>query len=95
MCQVIEQFAFEKGINSNDANLIFLFFSQYLATKIPELRPVIEDVFDNADPQKLQKDICKAIHSLQEQQWKEQFKDFRVAPPHVAYHQTCIGGELF
>ena len=96
MCQLIEQIASDKGINVDDANYIFIFISAHLLSKIPALSQVIEDVFENANEGILQEHINNAIQLIQQQQWKEKFKDCLMPPQTHNYgrHQGG-GGELF
>ena len=93
MCLLIEQLASEKGINVKDANYIFTFITGYLANKIPALNQVIEDVFENAEPNELKEHINKAIELLQQQQWKEKFKGYHMPPQGDVHHKR--GGSLF
>ena len=80
MCRLIEQFAIDKDINVEDANYIFTFISEHLSNKIPALMQVIEDVFENADVNILQEHINKAMQLIQQQQWREKFKDYKMLP---------------
>lgn len=66
MNRILEQIAFDKGITVDDVIDIFVSFSGLLINKIPELKPVIEDVFINSDPDKLNEHIRKMIVLLQE-----------------------------
>jgi hypothetical protein len=91
MCQLIEQLANDKGINVDDANYIFTFISDYLVNKIPALSQVIEDVFENVEAYKLKEDINKAIELIQQQQWKEKFKNYMIPP--LNYTILQIGDE--
>jgi hypothetical protein len=81
MCQLIEQLASDKGINVDHANYIYTFISGYLVNKIPALSQVIEDIFENPETDKLNEHINKAIELIQQQQWREKFKDYMM-PPH-------------
>lgn len=80
MCQLIEKLAHDKGINVDDANYIYTFISGYLVNKIPALSQIIEDIFENAEADKLKEHISKAIELMQRQQWKEKFKDYMMPP---------------
>ena len=80
MCQLIEKLANDKGINVDDANYIYTFISGYLVNKIPALSQLIEDIFENAEADKLKEHISKAIELMQRQQWKEKFKDYMMPP---------------
>ena len=93
MCLLIEQLASDKGINLKDANYIFTFITGHLADKIPALNQVIEDVFENAEPDELREHINKAIELLQQQQWKEKFKNYQMPPQSNVHHKR--GGSLF
>jgi hypothetical protein len=94
MCLLIEKIAADKGINVADANYIFTFISGHLVSKIPALSQVIEDVFENVETDKLQEDIHKAAEAIQQQQWREKFKNFQIPPETYVIHQTG-GGLLF
>ncbi|MEO6290106.1 MAG: hypothetical protein ABIO76_09310 [Ginsengibacter sp.] len=63
---ILEQIATDKGVDVNDVIDIFTRFSTLIINKIPELKPVIEDVFINVDPDKLNEHITKMIVLLQE-----------------------------
>ena len=93
MCLLIEQLAGEKGIDAKDANYIFTLITDHLANKIPALNQVIEDVFENVEPNELREHIDKAIELLQQQQWKEKFKDYVMPPQSSAHYKR--GGSLF
>ena len=80
MCLLIEQLARDKGINVDDAKYIFAFISGHLVNKIPALSQVIEDVFENAEADKLREDVAKAIELMQQEQWREKFKDYMMPP---------------
>jgi len=88
MCQLIEQVANDKGINVDDANYIFTFISDYLVNKIPAFRQVIEDVFENVEAYKIKEDINKAIELIQQQQWKEKFKNYMIPQHNYTILQT-------
>ena len=89
MCKLIEKLANDKGINVDDANYIYTFISGYLVSKIPALSQLIEDIFENAEADKLKEHISKAIELMQRQQWKEKFKDYMM-PPQV--HSSSNSG---
>jgi len=95
MCQLIEKIANEKGINVEDANYIFTIISAHLLSKIPALNQVIEDVFENADESILKEHVSKAIQLIQQQLWKEKFKDCHGLPQTYINHPGYSGGELF
>ncbi len=63
---ILEQIATDKGVDVNDIIDIFTSFSTLIINKIPELKPVIEDVFIIVDPDKLNEHITKMIVLLQE-----------------------------
>jgi len=73
MQQLIEQLAIESGITVDEVNYIFIAISGLLVSKIPPLQQVIEDVFENAEEEKLKEHIGKLIVKLEEQQCKEKF----------------------
>lgn len=45
-CRIIDQPASEKGIVTEDANYIFTAVTSHLATKVPALKQVTHDVFE-------------------------------------------------
>jgi hypothetical protein len=94
MCQLIDQLACDKGINVNDANCIYAFVADYLVTKMPQLKKVIEDIFENADHEQLQEDIGQAVLLIQREQWKEKFKDILMPTQGQVIHASGKG-ELF
>jgi hypothetical protein len=73
MYQIIEQLASDAGITIDDAAYIFTVISDHMINKIPELRQVIEDIFTNADADKLKEHVSKMIILLQ-QQYINKFK---------------------
>lgn len=90
MCQLIDNIANDKGINVEDANYIYKFISGHLSSKIPALGQVIQDVFENADEGVLQEHVNKAIQLIQQQQWKEKFKDY-IMPPQTYFRHRSGG----
>ena len=67
MQQIIELLASDTGIAFDEANYIFIAITNQLVNKIPALQQVIEDVFANADPEKLREHINKLVVLLQQQ----------------------------
>jgi hypothetical protein len=65
MYPIIERLASDTGITIDDANYIFTIISGDLVTKIPPLKQVIEDIFENAEPDQLKEHINKMIILLQ------------------------------
>jgi hypothetical protein len=73
MVQIIQQLSLETGITVDDINNITIAILNLLASKVPAIKQVVEDVFDNVEPDELKRDINKLILMLQEQQCKETF----------------------
>lgn len=73
MYQIIEQLASDTGVTIDDADYIFSVIAGHMINKIPELRQVIEDIFTNADADKLKEHVNKMIILLQ-QQHMDKFK---------------------
>jgi hypothetical protein len=80
MYPIIERLVSDTGITVDDANYIFTAISGDLITKIPPLKQVIEDVFANAEPDKLKEHINKMIVLLQ-QQGMEAYKTWSMPQP--------------
>lgn len=94
MHQLIDQFATKNNISTKDAERIFSFIEECLIKKIPQLKRLIEDIFDNAGDQFLKQHLEEAIREIERQLWKEKFKDYQLpSPPHHAHHED--GGLLF
>ena len=73
MYQIIEQLASDTGVTIDDATYIFTVISEQMISKIPELKQVIDDIFTNADADKLKEHVSKMIVLLQ-QQYINKFK---------------------
>ena len=73
MQQLIEQLAHDAGTTYDETQIIFAAIYSLLITKIPALAQVIEDVFENAEAEKLKTHIRKLIILLEEQQCREAF----------------------
>jgi len=67
MCQIIEQVSSDMGIAVEDATRIFSLFSAFLVSKIPELRQVVNDVFDDVEADILSQHIKKLVSLLEKQ----------------------------
>lgn len=95
MCRIVDELASEKGILPDEANYIFVGITSVLVTKMPELRPVLEAIFEECDEDKLQEHIGKMATMIQEQQWKEKFKHHQML--HLQNHVVIPtgGGILF
>ena len=92
MCRIIDELASEKGILPAEANYIFVGITAVLVTKMPELRQVLEAIFEECDEDKLQEHIGKMAALIQEQQWKEKFKHCQT--PSQAHNIIPAGGGL-
>jgi hypothetical protein len=66
MNNAIEQIAMDNGIAIDEVNTIFTGFSALLASRIPELTQVIEDVLADEEAGKLKEHINKMVILLQE-----------------------------
>ena len=73
MCRIIEQVSNDMGIAVEDATRIFSLFSGFLVSKIPELRQVVNDVFEDVEADILSLHIKKLL-SLLEKQSMDSFK---------------------
>ena len=67
MCQIIEPVSSDMGIAVEDATRIFSLFSAFLVSKIPELRQVVNDVFDDVEADILSQHIKKLVSLLEKQ----------------------------
>ena len=67
MYPIIERLASERGIAPDDVNYIFSGIFDHLVSIVPELKQVIEDVFENAGEEDLKVHINKMIILLQRQ----------------------------
>ena len=77
MYQIVEQLADETGISPDDADYIFSAIAGRLVGKIPALKQVIEDVFANADTEKLKEHLNKLVVLLQ-QEGMDKFKSWQM-----------------
>jgi len=67
MYQIVEQLANDTGVSPDDANYIFTVIAGHLVGKVPALKQVVEDVFTNADAEKLKEHINKLVVLLQQE----------------------------
>jgi hypothetical protein len=100
MLKSIDELANELDISVDNANCVFIAISGLLVAKVPPLKMIIEDVFENADDNTIKEDINKLIVMLQEQQSKEQFANWMISEQNeteIHYHRwnTDAGPELF
>ena len=77
MYQIVEQLASDTGISTDDANYIFTVIAGRLVDKIPALEQVVEDVFANADTEKLKEHLTKLAVRLQ-QEGMDKFKTWQM-----------------
>ena len=77
MYQIVEQLANDTGISTDDANYFFSIIAGHLVDKIPALKQVVEDVFENADPEKLKEHLNKLAVLLQ-QEGMDKFKTWQM-----------------
>ena len=73
---------------------IFAGIKSALIKKVPALKQVIEDVFEEVHEDRLKEHIGKMAVMIQEQQWKEKFKNCMI-PPHSQIIIPTEGGPLF
>ena len=77
MCRLIDRLASEKGLLREDANCVFAFVTEHLINKVPALKQIIEDVFEESEDDKIKADIEKMITPLQ-QKHMERFKTWQM-----------------
>jgi len=94
MCRIIDQLAIEKDIALAEANYIYVGIISAMITKVPALKQVIEDIFEDAHEDRLKEHIGKMASIIQEQQWKEKFKNCMMLPQSEISIPT-EGGSLF
>lgn len=94
MCRIIDELAVKNDIKPADANHIFKDITAVVTQKIPELKDVLEDIFEEADEKKLKDHMAKMASIIQQRQWEEQFKNCMM-PSQQYNRQTEIKGELF
>ncbi|MEP7374278.1 MAG: hypothetical protein ABI675_12860 [Chitinophagaceae bacterium] len=77
MYQIVEQVANDTGITPDDVNYIFSVIAGHLVGKIPALKQVVEDVFANADTEKLKEHLNKLALLLQKEDM-DKFKTWQM-----------------
>jgi hypothetical protein len=93
MNPIIEKIALDKKITYDDAVYILNEISGHLVRKVPALQQVIEDIFDNVEPDLLNEHLNKMI-SLLQQQNIESFKNWRMPPLTTTIRSSGIEGML-
>jgi len=94
MCRIVDELAKKNHIPPADANQIFTGITAIVTQKVPELKDVLEDIFEEADETKLKDHILKMANIIQQRQWQEQFKSCMM--PSQQYNlQPKVKGELF
>lgn len=94
MCRIIDELAVKNEVKPADANHIFADITAIVTQKVPELKDVLEDIFEEADEKKLKEHIAKMASIIQQRQWQEQFKSCQM--PSQQYNlRPSIKGELF
>jgi hypothetical protein len=93
MNTIIEQIVSDKKISYDDAAYILKAISAHLASKVPALQQVIEDIFENAEADLLNEHLNKMISLLQHQNM-ESFKDWRMPPLTKTISSSGIEGIL-
>jgi hypothetical protein len=86
MCRIIDRLANEKGFIPEDANFVFTFVTERLINKVPALKQIIKNVFEELEDDKLKEDISK-LAMTQQQQHAERFKNWRM-PDGVTIRQS-------
>jgi transcriptional regulator len=100
MLRSIDQLASELNISVENAHCFFIAIAGLLVAKVPPLKMIIEDVFENADDHTIKEHINKLIAMLQEHQGKKQFADWIITEQYeTKYHynrwNSDAGPELF
>jgi hypothetical protein len=93
MNSIIEQIALDKKITYDDAAYILNEFSGHLVRKVPALQQVIEDIFDNVEPDLLDEHLNIMISLLQHRNI-ESFKNWRMPPITITISSSGIDGML-
>jgi hypothetical protein len=93
MNSIIEQIALDKKISYDDAAYILNEISGHLVRKVPALQQVIEDIFDNVEPDLLDEHLNKMISLLQHRNI-ESFKNWRMPPITITISSSGIDGML-
>lgn len=94
MCRIVDELAIKNHIPTADANHIFTDITAIVAQKVPELKDVLTDIFEEADETKLKHHIAAMADRIQQRQWQEQFKSC-VMPSQQYNLQPKAKGELF
>ena len=93
MNSIIEQIALDRKISYDDAAYILNEISGHLVRKVPALQQVIEDIFDNVEPDLLDEHLNKMISLLQHRNI-ESFKNWRMPPITITISSSGIDGML-
>ncbi|HMC87024.1 MAG TPA: hypothetical protein VKI61_15965 [Chitinophagaceae bacterium] len=93
MNPIIEQIVLDKKISYDDADYILKAISGHLVSKVPTLQQVIEDIFDNVEPDILNEHLNKMI-SLVQHRNIESFKNWRMPPLTKTISSSGIEGML-
>lgn len=68
MNKLLEQIAYDKGLSTDDVVDIVANLSTLIVNRVPEFRPVIQDVFLDADAEILYHHITEMVSSLKEKE---------------------------
>ena len=83
MNKLLEQIAAAKGLSTDDVIDIVANLSKLIVNRVPEFKPVIQDVFVDADAEILHRHIKEMVSSLKE---KDKIKVFETwSMPHPTY----------
>ena len=66
MQQALEQLVYENVISIEDARSLFASFTSAITDKLPQLKQLIADVFENADADILEQHINRAVDLFQQ-----------------------------
>ena len=94
MQQFLEQLAHDNGISIEDAGNLFTAFTSIITDKLPQLKQLIDDVFENANADVLQQHINKAITQFQQKE-SGRYKSWIIPHYQTDFIKHTGGGELF
>jgi hypothetical protein len=94
MQQILEQLACDNGISIEDAANLFTAFTGVITDKLPQLKQLIDDVFENADADILEQHINRAVDLFQQREM-EKYKSWIIPQYQTGFIKHTGGGELF
>ena len=86
MNKLLEQIAVEKALSTDDVIDIIDRLSKFIINRVPEFKPVIQDVFINADADILNRDINVMILCLKERD--KIFREWSMPKPTYLFRQN-------